>query len=52
MDGIWVTEDLIWEDREAKKNLKEVMKEAFENGKKRRFSGGKLYIDGALYRKT
>ena len=32
-DGIWVTEDLIWEDREAKKKLKEVMKEAFENGR-------------------
>ena len=30
-DGIWVTEDLIWEDREAKKKLKEAMKEAFEN---------------------
>ena len=51
-DGIWVTEDLIWEDREAKKKLKEVMKEAFENGKKPRFALGKLYIDGALYRKT
>lgn len=44
-DGIWVTEDLIWEDREAKKKLKEVMKEAFENGKKSRFSRGKLYIE-------
>ena len=51
-DGIWVTEDLIWEDREAKKKLKEVMKEAFENGKKPRFSRGKLYIDGVLYCKT
>jgi len=52
-DGIWVTEDLvIWEDREAKKKLKEVMKEAFENGKKPRFARRKLYIDGALYRKT
>ena len=51
-DGIWVTEDLIWEDREAKKKLKEVMKEEFENGKKPRFARGKLYIDGALYRKT
>ena len=27
------------------------MKEAFENGKKPRFALGKLYIDGALYRK-
>ena len=32
-----------------RKKLKEVMKEAFENGKKPRFSRGKLYIDGALY---
>ena len=51
-DGIWVTEDLIWEDREAKKKSKEVMKEAFKNGKKPRFVRGKLYVDGALYRKT
>ena len=51
-DGIWVTEDLIWEDREAKKKLKDVMKEAFENGKKPRLARGKLYLDGALYRKT
>lgn len=49
VDGIWLTEDLIWEDREAKKKLKEVMKEAFENGKKPRFSRGKLYIDMELY---
>ena len=51
-DGIWVSEDLIWEDREEKKQLKEVMKEAFENGKKLRFSRGKIYIHGALYRTT
>ena len=51
-DGIWVTEDLIWEDREAKKELKKVMKEAFENAIKPRFARGKLNIDGALYRKT
>lgn len=49
VDGIWLTEDLIWEDREAKKKLKEVMKEAFENGKKPRFSRRKLYIDMELY---
>ena len=47
-DGIWVTEDLIWEDREAKKKLKEVMTEAFKNGKKPRFVRGKLYIDVPL----
>ena len=51
-DGIWVTEDLIWEDHEAKKKLKEVVKEAFENGIKPRFARGKLYVDGALYRQT
>ena len=28
-DGIWITEDLIWEDREKRKKLKDVMKEAF-----------------------
>lgn len=49
MDGIWVLEDLIWEDCEVKKNLKEVMKEVFENGKKFRFFCGKFYIDGVLY---
>ena len=42
-------EDLIWEDREKKK-LKDVMKEAFESGKKLRFHRGRLYIGGALYR--
>ena len=28
------------------------MNEAFQNGKKPRFARGKLYLDGALYRKT
>ena len=51
-DGVWITEDLIWEDREKKKKLKDVMKQAFESGKKPRFHRGKLYIDGALYRDT
>ena len=50
-DGVWITEDLTWEDREKKK-LKDVMKEAFESGKKPRFHRGKLYIDGALYKDT
>lgn len=36
---------IIWEDREGKKRLKEVMKEALENGKMSRFSCEKLYID-------
>ncbi|CAH3186401.1 unnamed protein product [Porites evermanni] len=47
-DDIWVTEDLIWEDREAKKKLKEVMTGEFKNGKKPRFARGKLYIDVPL----
>ena len=51
-DGVWVTEDLIWEDREKKKKLKDVMKVAFESGKKPRFHRGKLYIDGAIYGNT
>ena len=52
-DGVWIMEDLIWEDCEKKKKkLKDVMKEVFESGKKPRFHRGKLYIDGALYRDT
>ena len=51
-DGVWITEDLIWEDREKKKKLRDVMKEAFERGKRPRFHRGKLYIDGTLYRET
>ena len=51
-DGVWITEDLIWEDREKKKKLKDVMKDAFERGKRPRFHRGKLYIDGTLYRET
>ena len=51
-DGVWRTEDLIWEDREKKKKLKDVMKEAFESGKKPIFHRGKLYVDGTLYRDT
>ena len=49
-DGVWITEDLIWEDREKKKKLKDVMKEAYESGKKPRFLRGKLYIDRLLYK--
>lgn len=51
-DGVWITEDLIWEDRKKKKKLRDVMKEAFERGKRPRFRHGKLYIDGTLYRET
>lgn len=51
-DGVWVTEHLSWEVREKKKKLKDVMKAAFESGKKPRFHRGKLYIDGAIYGNT
>ena len=34
MSGIWVTEDLIYEDRLRKKQVKDVMKSAYEAGKK------------------
>ena len=44
-----VSDDLIWEDRQKKKQLRSVMKEAFEAGKRPRFHHGKLYIDGELH---
>lgn len=43
---------IIWEYREGKKRLKEVMKEALENPKMPSFSREKLYIDAALHYKT
>ena len=48
-DGVRVSDDLIWEDRQKKKQLRLVMKDAFEAGKRPRFHHGKLYIDGALH---
>ena len=48
-DGVRVSDDLIWEDRQKKKQLRSVMKEAFEAGKRPRFHHGKLYIDGELH---
>ena len=42
-DRVGITEDLIWEDREKKKKLKDMMKEVFESGKKPRFHRRKLY---------
>ena len=51
-DGVWITEDLIWQDREKNTKLRDVMKEAFERGKRPRFHRGKLNIDGTLYRET
>ena len=49
LDGVCVSDDLIWEDRQKKKQLRLVMKDAFEAGKRPRFHHGKLYIDGALH---
>ena len=40
-DSVWVTEDLIWEDREKKKKLKNVMKAAFRKPEK-----GRDFIEG------
>ena len=48
-NGVRVSNDLIWEDRQKKKKLRLVMKDAFEAGKRPRFHHGKLYIDGALH---
>ena len=48
-NGVRVSDDLIWEDRQKKKKLRLVMKDAFEAGKRPRFHHGKLYIDGALH---
>ena len=46
-NGVRISDDLIWEDRQKKK-LKEIMKQAYEEGKKPRFHHGNLYIDGVL----
>ena len=40
-DGVRVTEDLIWENREKKKKLKDVMKAAFRKAGK-----GRDFIEG------
>ena len=49
-NGVRISDDLIWEDRQKKKKLKEIMKQAYEEGKKPRFHHGNLYIDGVLYK--
>ena len=49
-NGVRVSEDLIWEDRQKKKKLKDVMKQAYDEGKKPRFRHSNFYIDGALYK--
>ena len=51
-NNVWITEDLIWEDREKKKKLKDVIKEAYKSGKKPRFHRGQLYRDGALLKNS
>ena len=48
-NGARVSDDLIWEDRQKKKQFRSVMKEAFEAGKRPRFHHGKLYINGELH---
>ena len=45
-----ISDDLIWEDRQKKKKLKEIRKQAYDEGKKPRFHHGNLYIDGVLYK--
>ena len=49
-DNVWVVEGLINEDLEVKKVYQDIMKKAFQEGKKPRFYHGKLYIDGVPYR--
>ena len=51
-NGVTVSDDLIWEDRQTKKKLKDVMQQAYEEGKKPRFHHGKLYIDGFYIKMT
>ena len=48
-NGIWISEDLIWEDRQKKKQLRNIMQEAYNRGQKPRFHHGSLYIDGHKY---
>ena len=48
-NGTYVSEDLIPEDRKRKNDLKAVMQEAYESGKRPKFRNGKLYIDGIPY---
>ena len=45
-NNVWITEDLIWEDREKKKKLKD------ESGKKPRFHRWQLYRHGALLKNS
>lgn len=47
-----VVEDMIKVDYELKRKAYKQMQEAYNQGKKTRFYRGKLYIDGAVHRKT
>jgi len=49
-DNVWIIEDLIKEDVDKKKSYQDIMKKAYQEGKKPRFTHGKLYINGALYK--
>ena len=51
LNDVWITEDLIQEDRQRKSELKRIMKEAFEAGKKQQFRHDQLYIYGIPYNK-
>ena len=46
--GIFVTEDLCPSDYKRKRELSDVMRRAYEQGKRPRFINGKLYINGRL----
>jgi len=48
-NGVTVSDDLIWEDRQTKK-AKAVIQQTYEEGKKPRFHHSKLYIGGVLYK--
>ena len=49
-NDVRISDDLTWEDRQKKKKLKEIRKQAYDEGKKPRFHHGNLYIDGLLYK--
>jgi len=48
--GIFVTEVLCPQDLKRKREVSDVMKQAYLQGKKPRFVNGNLYIDGKLYK--
>ena len=49
-NGVRVSEDLIWKDRQTKNKLNDVMKQAYDEGKKPRFRHSNLYIVGVPYK--